>query len=42
MNDSESLIVEKTWALIISEIDSEKKYKIVKLLDTKEDELSKN
>ena len=32
--------MKKTWVSVISEINSEKKYKIVKLSNTEEDELS--
>ena len=40
--NSKLLTVKKTWAFITLEINSEKKYKIVKLLNTDKDKLSEN
>ena len=40
--DSVLAIVKEIYALVISEINSEKEYKIVKSSDTDEEELSKN
>ena len=42
MRNSASLIVKKTQTPVTSEINSEKEYKIVKLLDTEKEKLSEN
>ena len=42
VNNSELSIVEKTQASVTSEINSEKEYEIVKILETEEDKLSED